>query len=250
MRAPRGGGRRCPHPARLGIRPRSGNRGVARAAGPGTGPPGYARRQARDRLPACGGIVRLTSTGTAESTDVASARPQPGPRLAAWQALLVAIAGGLALAAAFPPAGWWPLAAVGPALLAIALWRQRLRIALAAGLVFGLAFFFPLLSWLVNVAWYAWVALAVVEAIIFAVLTAGQWLLLRLRAWPLAVAGWWVACEAARGRWPWGGFPWGRLVMSQATSPAVRWVAVGGPAFLTFLIALVGGCLAWLVLGS
>src|ERR1700728_93966 len=188
MRAPRGGGRRCPHPARLGIRPRSGNRGVARAAGPGTGPPGYARRQARDRLPACGGIVRLTSTGTAESTDVASARPQPGPRLAAWQALLVAIAGGLALAAAFPPAGWWPLAAVGPALLAIALWRQRLRIALAAGLVFGLGFFFPLLSWLVNVAWYAWVALAVVEAIIFAVLTAGQWLLLRLRGRPRPVA--------------------------------------------------------------
>jgi len=193
--------------------------------------------------------VRLTSTGTAESTAVASACPQPGPRLAAWQALLVAVAGGLVLAAAFPPAGWWPLAAAGPALLAIALWRQRLRIALAAGLVFGLAFFFPLLSWLVNVAWYAWVALAVVEAVIFAVLTVGQWLLLRLRAWPLAVAGWWVTCEAARGRWPWGGFPWGRLVMSQATSPAVRWVAVGGPAFLTFLIALVGACLAWLVLG-
>jgi apolipoprotein N-acyltransferase len=193
--------------------------------------------------------VRLTSTGTAQSTAVTAARPEPGPRLAPWQALLVALAGGLALAAAFPPAGWWPLAAVGPALLTIALWRQRLRIALAAGLVFGLALFFPLLSWLVNVAWYAWVALAVVEAVIFAVLTAGQWLLLRLRAWPLAVAGWWVACEAVRGRWPWGGFPWGRLVMSQATSPAVRWVAVGGPAFLTFLVALVGACLAWLVLG-
>ena len=193
--------------------------------------------------------MRLTSTGTAQSTAVTAARPEPGPRLAPWQALLVALAGGLALAAAFPPAGWWPLAAVGPALLTIALWRQRLRIALAAGLVFGLALFFPLLSWLVNVAWYAWVALAVVEAVIFAVLTAGQWLLLRLRAWPLAVAGWWVACEAVRGRWPWGGFPWGRLVMSQATSPAVRWVAVGGPAFLTFLVALVGACLAWLVLG-
>ncbi len=55
----------------------------------------------------------------------------------------------------FPPAGFWPLAAVGPALLVISLWRQRLRTALAAGAVFGLAFFLPLLSWLVNVAWYA-----------------------------------------------------------------------------------------------
>jgi apolipoprotein N-acyltransferase len=193
--------------------------------------------------------VRLISTGTAVPTAAAGTRPQPAAPLAAWQALLVAVAGGLALAAAFPPVGYWPLAAAGPALLVIAVWRQRLRTALAVGLIFGLALFFPLLSWLVNVAWYGWVALAVVESIIFALLTAGQWLLLRLRAWPLAVAGWWVACEAVRGRWPWGGFPWGRLVMSQATSPAVRWVAVGGPTFLTFLVALVGACLAWLILG-
>jgi apolipoprotein N-acyltransferase len=164
-------------------------------------------------------------------------------------AMLTALAGGLALAAAFPPAGIWPFAAVGPALLTIALWRQRARIALAAGAVFGLAFFFPLLSWLLNVAWYVWAALAVAETVIFAVLTVGQWLLLRLRAWPLAVAGWWVAAEALRDRWPWEGFPWGRLVMSQASAPTARWVAVGGPPFLTFLIALTGACLAWLVLG-
>jgi apolipoprotein N-acyltransferase len=162
--------------------------------------------------------------------------------------LLTALAGGLALAAAFPPAGIWPLAAVGPAMLIIALWHQRARTAFAAGAVFGVAFFFPLLSWLGNVAWYVWTALAVAEALIFAVLTVGQWLLLRLRAWPLAVAGWWVAAEALRGRWPWG-FPWGRLVMSQATAPTARWVAIVGPPLLSFLIALTAACLAWLVLG-
>jgi apolipoprotein N-acyltransferase len=194
--------------------------------------------------------VRQTSIGTAAvATAAAEARPAPAPRLAGWQALLVALAGGLTLAVSFPPAGIWPLAAVAPALLVFALWRQRLRTALAAGLLFGLTFFFPLLSWVVNVAWYAWVALALASAVIFAVLTAGQWMLLRLRAWPLAVAGWWIASEAVRSRWPWGGFPWGRLVMSQATSPAVRWVAVAGPPFLTFLIALIGACLAWVVLG-
>jgi len=37
--------------------------------------------------------------------------------------------------------------------------------------------------------------------------------------------------------------------MSQAAAPTVRWVAVAGPPFLTFLIALVGACLAWLLLG-
>jgi apolipoprotein N-acyltransferase len=177
-------------------------------------------------------------------------RPGALPRgLAMWQALPVAVAGGLALSAAFPPAGFWPLAAAGPGLLVLALWRQSLRGSFVVGLAFGVAFFVPLLSWLVNVAWYAWAALAGADMLIFAVLVIGQRLLLRLRAWPLGVAGWWVAAESLRDRWPWGGFPWGRLAMSQASAPTVRWVAIGGPSLLTFLLALAGACLAWLILG-
>jgi apolipoprotein N-acyltransferase len=129
----------------------------------------------------------------------------------------------------------------------VALWRRTIRGSLAVGLVFGLAFFVPLLSWLVNVAWYAWAALALVQAMIFAVLTVGQRLLLRLRAWPLAVAGWWVAAEAVRARWPYA-FPWGRLAMSQPLAPTARWAAIGGAPLLTFVVALAGGCLAWLLL--
>jgi len=163
-------------------------------------------------------------------------------------ALLTALAGGLILAAAFPPAGIWPLAAVGPALLAVALRRRSLRASFCVGLVFGVAFFFPLLAWVLNVAWYAWAALAGAEAVIFGVLAIGQRLLLRLPCWPLAVAGWWVAAEGLRDRWPWGGFPWGRLAMSQAGAPTEGWAAVGGAPLLTFVIALVGGTLAWLLL--
>jgi apolipoprotein N-acyltransferase len=168
--------------------------------------------------------------------------------LPAGPALLAALAGGLVLAAAFPPVGAWPLAVVGPALLTVALWRRSLRGSLAVGLVFGFAFFIPLLSWLVNVAWYVWAALAVVEAVMFGVLAVGQRLLLNLRAWPVAVAGWWVAAEALRDRAPFGGFPWGRLAMSQASAPTGPWVAVGGAPLLTFLVALAAATLAWLVL--
>ena len=170
-----------------------------------------------------------------------------GDGLPTGPALLVALAGGAALAAAFPPVGVWPLAAAGPALLVVALWRRSLRGSLAVGLVFGLAFFVPLLSWLVNVAWYAWVALAGVEAAVFAVLVTGQRLLLRLRAWPVAVAGWWVAAEAVRARWPYA-FPWGRLAMSQAGAPTAPWSAIGGAPLLTFVVALAGACVAWLLL--
>jgi apolipoprotein N-acyltransferase len=170
------------------------------------------------------------------------------PGMALRWALLVALAGGIAAAAAFPPAGIWPLAALGPALLAVALTGRSLRGSLAVGLVFGVAFFFPLLSWVVNVAWYAWAALAGAEAVIFAILAVGQRLLLRLPGWPVALAGWWVAAEGLRDRWPWGGFPWGRLVMSQAGAPTASWAAVGGAPLVTFLIALAGATLAWLLL--
>ena len=163
-------------------------------------------------------------------------------------ALLLALAGGLATFAAFPPLGWWPLAALGPALLVLALAGRRLRGSFLCGLVFGLALFVPLISWLINVAWYAWAALAVSETIIFAVFCLGQRLLLVLPGWPAAVAAWWVTVEAFRDRWPYA-FPWGRLAMSQAAAPDVRWVAVGGAPLLTFLIALTGAVLARFVLG-
>jgi apolipoprotein N-acyltransferase len=163
-------------------------------------------------------------------------------------ALLTAVAGGLLLAAAFPPVGIWPLAAVGPALLAVTLTGRGVRGSFWVGLAFGAAFFFPLLFWTVNVAWYAWVALAATSTVIFGVLVIGQGLLLRLPGWPLAVAGWWVAAEAIRDRWPWGGFPWGRLGMSQAGAPTQGWAAVGGVPFLSLMVALVGAMLAWLAL--
>jgi apolipoprotein N-acyltransferase len=165
-------------------------------------------------------------------------------------ALLISVAGGLALYASFPPIDAWPLAVLGPALLVIALTGRSLRASFGCALAFGLAQFVPLLSWLVNEAWYAWAALAGAEAVIFALLAIGQRLLLRLPYWPVAVAGWWVLAEGVRDRWPYA-FPWGRLAMSQSVAPDVRWVAFGGAPLLTFLVALTGtmlarAALAWL----
>jgi apolipoprotein N-acyltransferase len=203
---------------RIGGRPRTGRDGLSGQAAPGERP------------------------GTAGAT-----RPGGLPRLRRGWAAVPAVAGGLALAGAFPPAGLWPLAVAGPALLVVALSGQRLRASFGLGLLFGLAFFIPLLSWLINVAWYAWATLAVAEAVIFGLLAVGQRLLLRLPGWPMAVAAWWVAAEALRGRWPYA-FPWGRLAMSQAGAPSARWAAIGGPPLLSFLVALTGATMAWAVL--
>jgi apolipoprotein N-acyltransferase len=224
----------------------------ATAARPEPGPPIPARPEPVPAAPAS--PQPGPPTPAAPATQASPASPEPGPAAPGaaaslplpW-ALAVALTGGLALTAAFPPIGIWPLAPAGPALLAIALWRRSLRASLLAGLVFGLAFFVPLLSWLLNVAWYAWLALAVAEAVIFAVLAVGQRLLLDLRAWPLALAGWWVCAEALRSRWPYA-FPWGRLAMSQPGTPAAPWAAVGGAPLLSFLVALAGTTLAWALL--
>jgi apolipoprotein N-acyltransferase len=169
--------------------------------------------------------------------------------LGRWPSLAAAFAAGLALAGAFPPAGYWPLAIVGPALLVLALWQKGPLATFGLSLICGAVFFVALLAWLINVAWYAWTALALVEALIFAVLALALRPLLRLRAWPLGVAGWWVLLEGTHDRIPWG-FPWGRLAMSQAAAPTAGWAAVGGPPFLTFLLALAGACLAFLVIRS
>jgi apolipoprotein N-acyltransferase len=158
-------------------------------------------------------------------------------------ALLISMTGGLATFAAFPPVDAWPLAVAGPALLVLALTGRGLRASFGCGLAFGLAQFVPLLSWLINEAWYAWFTLAVAEAVIFAVLAVGQRLLLRLPFWPAAVAAWWVTVEAIRDRWPYA-FPWGRLAMSQSVAPDVRWVAIGGAPLLSFLVALAGAMIA------
>jgi apolipoprotein N-acyltransferase len=187
---------------------------------------------------------------TASDGPVEAPRVTPSPLSRLRWALLVALAAGLLLAAAFPPVGVWPLAVVGPALLVVVLYGRSLRGAFAVGLVFGLAFFFPLLAWVINLAWYAWVALAIASALIFAVFAVAQRLLLNLRWWPLAVAGWWVAAEAFRDRWPWGGFPWGRLAMSQAGLPTQGWAAIGGAPVLSFVVALTGATLAWVLLSA
>ena len=209
---------------------------------------GYARGMQRNPEMARHRGVLATAGRPTSGGPAGPAPARPG-RLRLHWALLASAVGGLALVGAFPPVAIWPLAAAGPALLVVALHGQRLRAAFGLGLVFGLAFFVPLISWLVNVAWYAWIALAVAEAVIFGVLAIGQRLMLRLPGWPVAVAAWWVAAEAMRGRWPYA-FPWGRLAMSQAGAPTAHWAAIAGPPLLTFLVALTGATTAWVVLSG
>jgi apolipoprotein N-acyltransferase len=170
------------------------------------------------------------------------------PVRARWAAL-VAVAAGLAGAAAFPRLGIWPLAILSVAGLSWAVDGRRARTGAWLGFVYGLAFFVPLLHWTgVYVGSAPWLILAVAEAGYVAGLGALLSLVQRLPAAPVWVGCAWVLEEAVRDRWPFGGFPWGRLAFSQENSPLRWFIAQGGAPVLTFVVAALGATVAMVVL--
>jgi apolipoprotein N-acyltransferase len=150
---------------------------------------------------------------------------------------------------AYPGAGLVPLAVLGPAALALAVHGRSARGGLWLGLIMGLGFFVPLLSWTgIYVGAFPWLALAVFEALHLALLGAATALTSRLRWWPLWAAALWIADEALRGRLVLGGFPWGRLGFSQTDGPLLSLAAYGGVPLVGFAVALIGTLLASAVL--
>ncbi|MGY1717067.1 apolipoprotein N-acyltransferase [Geodermatophilus sp. SYSU D01106] len=193
------------------------------------------------------------ATDTLDAVPDAAGRPS-GSRSRQWSRRLpwrtaLAAAGGVALLSAFPGWSLTGLAVLGPAALALAVHGQRARSGAWLGLVLGLAFFVPLLSWSgTYVGAFPWLALAVSQALFLAALGAATAAVSRLRLWPLWTAALWVLDEALRGRLPLGGFPWGRLGFSQTDGPFLSLAAYGGVPLVGFAVALTGALLAAAVL--
>ena len=161
-------------------------------------------------------------------------------------AIALAVAGGLLMALAFPPAGLLrPLAVAGPLLLALAVRGLRARTAYLVAFVFGMAFFVPHIAWAGEfLGWLPWTALAVYQSVFVGFLGPALVAIFRLRAWPVWAACAWVGVEALRSRYLFGGFPWGRLGFSQDAGPFTPWVAYGGIPLLSAMVALCGFLLA------
>lgn len=182
--------------------------------------------------------------------------PSHSTALPLWAALLLAAAAGAILDGGFPDRSWWILAPVGIILMLLSLIGRGLWTGLVVGLVAGLSF------WLIHISWLTlylgpvpWLALAGLEAIFFAVGLALTAVVLNVgpRVWPTAagrvgilpvvVAGLWTAREAISAVWPYGGFAWGRVAISQSESPfagLVAWVGMSGLSFLVvWLSALI-----------
>ncbi|MFT4135125.1 apolipoprotein N-acyltransferase [Microbacterium sp.] len=179
--------------------------------------------------------------------------PAPArPTLPLWAAVVVACGAGYVLTLAFPALSWWPAVFVAIPLALVTLVGRRAGGALLVGVVFGAVFF------LVNVSFTArylgpvpWIALSLLEALLTGIAAvpialAYRWTprvlpgrVGRVIVLPLVVAGLWTARELLLGTFPYGGFPWGRIGISQANGPLIALVSWTGVSGLTFAIVFV-----------
>ena len=180
----------------------------------------------------------------------------PRPLLPLWAAVVTSVVAGLLLTTAFPSLSWWPVVFVSVPLALVGLIGRRAWSAVLVGFAFGASFFFVNLSFTARyLGPVPWVALSMLEALITAVLAVliawayrwtprvapGAWG--RLVVLPSLVAGLWTLREEVLGTFPYGGFPWGRLGISQANGPladVASWVGVSGLSFLVVLVCAAG----------
>ena len=176
-----------------------------------------------------------------------SARPLPF-----WAAILVAAASGPVLDAGFPDRDIWPLTFVGIGLVLTALIGRTVGGALLIGFIAGAAFYFAHIEWAsLFLGPLPMSALAILQSLFFsagalAITLAYRWLpqvwpgaLGRLGMLPVVVAGLWTAREAWASVWPYGGFAWGRVALSQSDSPIsplFAWFGISGVSFVMVLV--------------
>nr|WP_201761990.1 apolipoprotein N-acyltransferase [Nonomuraea sp. K271] len=158
--------------------------------------------------------------------------------------IAAAVAGGLALFAAFPPLDWWWCAPPGIALIVASLHGTRPRRAAWLGYVGAAAFLFPGVAWVRTIGDDVWLMLVGAESLFYAAMAAAAALVFRLPGWPVWFGGLWVAMEWLRGLVPFGGFPWARAAFSQGESLFTTYAALGGAPLVSFAVVLCGALLA------
>jgi apolipoprotein N-acyltransferase len=205
--------------------------------------------------------------GTDADAGTASSPASPARPTSLWTSrpatLLLAVAAGVCLWAAFPDVDAWPLAFVGVGLLFAALRRDTGR---AAGWNALVGFVAMLTFWLPHIWWanfatdtVPWLALALLQAS-FGALLGAAWTWARrlpgVRApattsgpgRPLAHAACFavvfVAVEQCRSEAPFGGFPWGRLAWTMVDAPTGQAAWLGGTTLVSLLVAFVGALAA------
>ena len=168
--------------------------------------------------------------------------------------LLLAVLSGLAMGFAFEPYAIWPLAFAGIAGLTILAHGCRPRRGFAVGYFFGLAMLPVAIGWVRvivgggAVAYLGVIGLIGFEALFFGLGGIALSLVGRLRFWPVMAAACWSGMEYVYARYPFGGFGWTRSAYTAVNTPLSGVLPMIGTAGLSFVVALLAQCVAWLVI--
>ena len=156
----------------------------------------------------------------------------------------IAALSGLALTYGFPPHDRPLSLLAGLVGLVVALRGAGPRAAAGTGFAFGAVFMATLLPWLRVIGTDAWLGVAVMEGLFyalfgwaFAVTAQRDWL---GRWWPVTATCCWVGMEYLRSVIPFHGFPWGRLAFAAIDTPLAayaRWLGVPAVSGIMFALA-------------
>lgn len=155
--------------------------------------------------------------------------------------LALAILSGLISYFAYPSPNFWPDIFVSVLGLYLSVRGLKFWKASAVGLAGGFAFFVAQIYWISQyLGPVPLIALAGLQAAIFSIASGFMGLASKRikSSWLLAltIATLWNGREWLSTHYPYGGFPWSRVAMSQADSPLAFWVSIGGFGLLSFLI--------------
>lgn len=163
------------------------------------------------------------------------------------------ILGGLLALYAFPTESIWILAPLIPAVILLATLGLGFWKAVLVGFIASQAFYISHIEWIsLYLGPVPLIALSTLMSFYFA-LSAGAtaWLYKRWRPkksglllFAVASASIWTFREFLANNFPYGGFPWSRLSMTQPSTFMNQWVYFGGLSSLSFVLALMGGVLA------
>jgi apolipoprotein N-acyltransferase len=178
-------------------------------------------------------------------------------------ALPLALIGGGLFGLSFPSPGVWALTYPAIACMLLAVMGQGWRRAAWLGYLSGVTFLVPTISWAGRyLGPVPWLALALFEAVFFAlggiaIALAYRWVPRvfpgragRLWITPGIVAALWTGKEWFGGNYPYGGFPWGRVGLSQSRGPFTHLVAYTGVLGLTGIVVFIVAVLVSLGLES
>ncbi|CAJ1498551.1 apolipoprotein N-acyltransferase [[Mycobacterium] kokjensenii] len=193
-----------------------------------------------------------TTTPTDPADDVAGDSARVGPNrwerlgVAAadrWAQLAATVTAGMLLRSSFAPLNWWWAAIIAFALLSSVLVYRRTTVVggFGYGLLFGLAFYLPLLPWVGGlVGPVPWLMLALMCALFPALFGSAAVVVRAVPGWPVWFAVLWAAQEWAKSVFPFGGFPWGIVGYGQTSGPLLPLVALGGVPLLSTAVVLLG----------